>query len=51
MMEWLGNLVSYPSWPEYLKSPFWILAVTVTLILWWLNYALGTQGHRLDAAS
>ncbi len=33
MMEWLGNLVSYPSWPDYLKSSFWILAVTITLIL------------------
>ena len=33
MMEWLGNLVSYPSWPDYLKSSFWILAVTFTLIL------------------
>jgi NADH-quinone oxidoreductase subunit H len=33
MMQWLGNLVGYPSWPEYLKSSFWILAVTITLIL------------------
>ena len=33
MMQWLGNLVGYPAWPEYLKSSFWILAVTITLIL------------------
>ena len=32
-MLWLGNLVSYPAWPEYLKSTFWIAIVTVTLIL------------------
>ena len=33
MMVWLGNFVSYPAWPEYLKSTFWILIVTITLIL------------------
>jgi len=33
MMVWLGNFVSYPAWPEYLKSTFWILVVTITLIL------------------
>jgi NADH-quinone oxidoreductase subunit H len=33
MIEWIGNLISYPAWPEYLKSTFWIVGVTVALIL------------------
>jgi NADH-quinone oxidoreductase subunit H len=33
MMEWLGNLIGYPAWPEFAKSTFWILGVTVALIL------------------
>jgi len=33
MMESLGNLIGYPAWPEFVKSTFWILGVTVALIL------------------
>jgi len=33
MMVWLGNLIGYPAWPEYLKSTFWVVGVTVALIL------------------
>ncbi len=33
MIEWVGNLIGYPAWPEVLKSTFWILGVTVALIL------------------
>jgi NADH-quinone oxidoreductase subunit H len=33
MIEWLGNLVAYPTWPDFLKSTFWILGVTIALIL------------------
>jgi NADH-quinone oxidoreductase subunit H len=33
MMAWLGNLIGYPAWPEFAKSTFWILGVTVALIL------------------
>jgi NADH-quinone oxidoreductase subunit H len=33
MIEWLGNLISYPAWPEVLKTTFWVVGVTVALIL------------------
>jgi NADH-quinone oxidoreductase subunit H len=33
MIEWVGNLIGYPSWPGFVKSTFWILGVTVALIL------------------
>ncbi len=33
MMEWIGNLIRYPEWPAPLQSTFWILGVTVALIL------------------
>ena len=33
MIQWLGNLIGYPAWPEVLKSTFWVVGVTVALIL------------------
>src|SRR3982750_2538809 len=33
MIEWIGNLIGYPVWPDVLKSTFWIVGVTVALIL------------------
>jgi NADH-quinone oxidoreductase subunit H len=33
MIHWVGNLIGYPAWPEYLKSTFWIVGVTIALIL------------------
>ena len=33
MIEWIGNLISYPAWPEVLKTTFWVVGVTVALIL------------------
>ncbi len=33
MIQWLGELIRYPSWPGYLQSTFWIIGVTVALIL------------------
>jgi NADH-quinone oxidoreductase subunit H len=33
LMQWFSDLVRYPSWPGVLQSTFWILAVTITLIL------------------
>ena len=33
MIEWLGNAIRYPTWPGYAQSLFWILGVTVALIL------------------
>src|SRR5262245_55947148 len=33
MIRWLGELIHYPEWPGFLQSTFWILGVTVALIL------------------
>jgi NADH-quinone oxidoreductase subunit H len=33
MIEWLGNAIRYPTWPGYAQSLFWILGVTIALIL------------------
>src|SRR5690349_15720582 len=33
MFAWLAEIVSWNQWPEYLRSTFWILGVTVALIL------------------
>ena len=33
MIEWVGNLIRYPEWPSFLQSTFWIVGVTVALIL------------------
>jgi NADH-quinone oxidoreductase subunit H len=33
MIEWVGNLIRYPEWPGFLQSTFWIVGVTVGLIL------------------
>jgi NADH-quinone oxidoreductase subunit H len=33
MIQWLGELIRYPAWPGYLQSVFWIVGVTVALIL------------------
>ncbi|HEX6398264.1 MAG TPA: NADH-quinone oxidoreductase subunit NuoH [Steroidobacteraceae bacterium] len=33
MFAWLGDLVRWGEWPDYARSTFWILAVTITLIL------------------
>ena len=33
MIQWIGELIRYPSWPGYLQSTFWIVGVTVALIL------------------
>jgi len=33
MIDWIGNLIQYPSWPDVFKSTFWILGVTIALIL------------------
>ena len=33
MIEWVGNLIHYPSWPGVLQSTAWIVGVTVALIL------------------
>jgi NADH-quinone oxidoreductase subunit H len=33
MIQWFGNLIGYPAWPDVLKSTFWIVGVTVALIL------------------
>jgi NADH-quinone oxidoreductase subunit H len=33
MFAWLAELVSWGEWPGFLRSTFWILAVTITLIL------------------
>jgi NADH-quinone oxidoreductase subunit H len=33
MIRELGELIGYPSWPGFVQSTFWILGVTVALIL------------------
>jgi NADH-quinone oxidoreductase subunit H len=33
MIQWLGNLIGYSAWPDVLKSSFWVVGVTVALIL------------------
>jgi NADH-quinone oxidoreductase subunit H len=33
LMQWFSDLFRYPSWPVVLQSTFWIVAVTVVLIL------------------
>jgi NADH-quinone oxidoreductase subunit H len=33
MIETIGNLIRYPQWPGFVQSTFWILVVTVSLIL------------------
>jgi NADH-quinone oxidoreductase subunit H len=33
LIQWVSDLISYPVWPDFIKSTFWILAVTITLIL------------------
>jgi NADH-quinone oxidoreductase subunit H len=33
LIQWISDLISYPAWPDFFKSTFWILAVTITLIL------------------
>ena len=33
VLQWASDLVAYPAWPGYVQSTFWILVVTVTLIL------------------
>jgi NADH-quinone oxidoreductase subunit H len=33
MIEWISNLIHYPNWPGPLQSTFWIVGVTVALIL------------------
>jgi len=33
MIETIGNWIRYPEWPGYLQSTFWIVGVTVALIL------------------
>jgi NADH-quinone oxidoreductase subunit H len=31
--QWIGELIRYPAWPGFLQSTFWIVGVTVALIL------------------
>jgi NADH-quinone oxidoreductase subunit H len=33
VIAWIGDLIRYPSWPSVLQSTFWIVGVTVALIL------------------
>jgi NADH-quinone oxidoreductase subunit H len=33
MIDWIGELIRYASWPDFAKSTFWIVGVTVALIL------------------
>src|SRR4051812_24621881 len=33
MIQWIGELIRYPSVPGYFRSLFWILVVTISLIL------------------
>jgi len=33
VIQWIGELIRYPQWPGYAQSTFWILGVTVALIL------------------
>jgi NADH-quinone oxidoreductase subunit H len=33
MIRWLGELIGYPSWPAPMQSLFWIVGVTIALIL------------------
>jgi NADH-quinone oxidoreductase subunit H len=33
MIKWLGELIYYPQWPGYAQSIFWIIGVTIALIL------------------
>ena len=33
LMQWFSDLLRYPAWPQVLQSLFWVIAVTVTLIL------------------
>jgi NADH-quinone oxidoreductase subunit H len=33
VFQWIGDVIRYPSWPGYLQSTFWIVGVTVALIL------------------
>lgn len=33
VIQWISDLIRYPQWPGFLQSTFWILGVTVALIL------------------
>ncbi len=33
VIQWASDVVAYPSWPGYVQSTFWILVVTISLIL------------------
>jgi NADH-quinone oxidoreductase subunit H len=33
LIQWARDFVAYPSWPGFVQSTFWILVVTITLIL------------------
>jgi NADH-quinone oxidoreductase subunit H len=33
MIQWLGELIQYPAWPGFAQSLFWIVGVTIALIL------------------
>ncbi len=33
ILQWVGDLIRYPAWPDPLKSTFWIVGVTIALIL------------------
>jgi NADH-quinone oxidoreductase subunit H len=33
VMQWVSDLIRYPQWPGFLQSTFWIVGVTVALIL------------------
>ncbi len=33
IVQWVSDLIRYPAWPGYLQSTFWIVGVTVALIL------------------
>jgi NADH-quinone oxidoreductase subunit H len=33
IIQWIGDLIRYPVWPDVFKSTFWIVGVTISLIL------------------